>query len=94
MNEKQYVKAIIRKIKCSSSKKKEISRQLFADIQLRRDQGEELEEILQDMGSVEEIAQDFNESMSEKEKKISRREKWIKILIPIILLTGWYMMRI
>ena len=52
MNEKQYVNAIARKIKCGGEKKKEIKKQLLMDIHLRKEQGEELEEIISHMGQL------------------------------------------
>lgn len=60
MNERQYVNAIARKVKCSNKKKQEIKKQLLADIAVRTGQGEELQEIMSQMGTVKEIADCFN----------------------------------
>lgn len=86
MNEKQYVNAIARKIKCSSARKKEIKKQLLTDIAMRTEQGESFEAIRSDMGSIPEIAGSFNESIPQKEQKQYFRNKILKIVIPVFLL--------
>lgn len=83
MNANQYVKAVIKKIKCNGSKKEEIKRQLLADIDLRMRQGERLEDIISSMGSVQEIADGFNETISPTEQRKYCRDKALKIAIPI-----------
>jgi len=79
----KYVKAIVAKIKCNGKKKKEIKKQLLADIQMRIRQGERLEEIIAQMGTVKEISDSFNETISVKEQKRYRRNRVLKIVIPI-----------
>ena len=83
MNANQYVNAVIKKIKCNGKKKEEIKRQLLTDIDMRMRQGERLEEIISGMGSVQEIADGFNESISPTEQKKYRRNMALKIVIPI-----------
>ena len=85
MDAKKYVNAIVRKIKCSGKKKKEIKKQLLMDIDMRMVQGEQLEEIISQMGTVKEIADGFNENISLKEQKQYARNKVLKIAIPIIV---------
>lgn len=84
MNANQYVNAVAGKIKCSGKKKKEIKRQLLTDINMRLAQGEELQEIISRMGTVQEIADGFNENFSDKERKKYRRNKALMIVIPIV----------
>lgn len=84
MNEKQYVNAIVRKIKCDGKKKKEIKRQLLTDISMRAKQGERSEDIISRMGTAKEIADGFNENISMEEQKRYVRNKVLKIAIPII----------
>lgn len=86
MTAKQYVNAITKRIKCSGSKKKDIRQQLLTDINLRLNQGEKLEEIISHMGSVKEIADSFNENISDKEQKKYSRNKAFKIVIPCVLI--------
>lgn len=85
MNEKQYVNAIAKKIKCSGNKKKEIKKQLLMDIQMREKQGEQLQEIISRMGTVQEIAGSFNESISRKEQKQYARNKVLQTVLSIVL---------
>ena len=85
MDAKKYVNAIVRKIKCSGKKKKEIKKQLLMDIDMRMKQGEQLEEIISQMGTVKEIADGFNENISPKEQKRYVRNKVVKIVISIIM---------
>jgi len=85
MTAEKYVSAITKKIQCSGSTKKDIKRQLLADIQTELARGEDLEEILSRMGSVEEIAEDFNENLTEKEKKQYTVGRILKICGCILL---------
>ena len=85
MDAKKYVNAIVRKIKCSGKKKKEIKKQLLMDIDMRMKQGEPLEEIISQMGTAKEIADGFNENISPKEQKRYVRNKVVKIVISIIV---------
>lgn len=85
MNEKRYVKAAARKIRCGGKRKKEIERQLLADIQMREKQGEGLEEIIARMGSAEEIADGFNENIPAQEQKRYARNRVLKITVPVAL---------
>lgn len=84
MEAKKYVNAIARKIKCNGKKKKEIKKQLMMDIHMRMKQGERLEEIISQMGTVKEIADGFNENISLKEQRRYVRNKVLKIVVPII----------
>lgn len=85
MDEKRYVNAVARKLKCGGKRKKEIKRQLLSDIQMRENQGERLEEIISRMGKAEEIADSFNESISAKEQRRYAGNRVLKIVIPIVL---------
>lgn len=85
MDEKRYVNAVARKLKCGGKRKREIKRQLLADIQARENQGERLEEIISRMGKAEEIADGFNENISAGEQRRYAKNKVLKIVIPIVL---------
>jgi len=85
MDANKYVNAIARKIKCSGKKKKEIKMQLLADMQMRIKQGERLEDIISQMGTIKEISDGFNETISMEEQKRYHRNKVLKIVIPVIL---------
>ena len=85
MDEKRYVNAVARKLKCGGTRKREIKRQLLADMQARKNQGERLDDIISRMGKVEEIAEGFNENISVEERKRYARNRVLKIVIPIAL---------
>lgn len=85
MDADKYVNAIARKIKCGGKRKKEIKKQLMTDIDMRMKQGEQLEEIILQMGTVKEIADGFNENISSKEQKRYARYKVLKIVLPIVV---------
>ena len=85
MNAKKYVNAIVKKIKCSGKKKKEIQKQLLMDIDMRMKQGEPLEEIISQMGTVKEIADSFNENILPEEQNRYIRNKVMKIVISVII---------
>lgn len=85
MDEKRYVNAVARKLKCGGKRKKEIRRQLLADMQARENQGERLGDIISRMGKAEEIAEGFNENISVEERKRYARNRVLKIVIPIAL---------
>lgn len=82
MNDKQYINGIVRKIKCSGAKKKEIKKQLLTDINFRLEQGESLTDIMSQMGTVKEIADEFNESLPESEQK---KYSWGKVIKTIVI---------
>lgn len=86
MNEKQYVDAIAKKIRCTGKRKKEIEKQLLTDIQMRVKQGEQLEDIISRMGTAAEIADGFNENISLEEQKRYGRNKVLKIVIPVVVI--------
>lgn len=85
MDEKRYVNVVARKLKCGGTRKREIKRQLLADMQARENQGERLDDIIFRMGKAEEIAEGFNENISVEERKRYARNRVLKIVIPIAL---------
>lgn len=85
MDKKRYVDAVARKLKCGGKRKREIKRQLLADMQARENQGERLEDIISRMGKAEEIADGFNENISVEEQKRYARNRILKIVISIAL---------
>lgn len=92
MDAKKYVNAIAGKVRCSGKKKKEIKKQLLMDIQTRIEQGESLDEIISQMGTAKEIAESFNENISEKEQKQYSRNKVLKIVIPILAVLAFLLL--
>lgn len=80
MKQKTYIKAIIKKIKCSKKNKIEIMKQLKSDICIALENGESLEMIITRMGTPSEVAREFNENISEIEIKSTRKSKIIMII--------------
>ncbi len=98
MEAEKYVSEIVKKIQCTGKKKQEIQKQLLADIVLRREAGESLEQIMESMGTAEEIAEAFGQNLTDADKKAYKRRKIIliiTIIMLILLLLGafvWWMM--
>ena len=98
MNAEKYVKEIVKRLKCTGTKRKEIGSQLLSDIAARREQGESLEQIMESMGQPQEIADAFWQDFSDADKKAYRRGKIVRTVSEIILaliasslLAGWLM---
>ncbi len=75
MDAEKYVKKIVRNLKCTGAKKKEIGDSLLSDIAARREQGEAMEQILESMGSPEEIAEAFSQNLSDADRKAYKRRR-------------------
>lgn len=88
MTKEKYVKEVVKKLKCPKAKKKEIAKQLEADIQSALENGETMESILASMGTPENISAEFNENLSETEiAAVKRAKKW-KIIISVLAVIG------
>lgn len=85
MTAETYVKQIIRRVKCDRKRKQDIEKQLLYEIKERVGAGENLQDILSEMGTVEEIAAGFNEGISESEQRKYRRKIVAKILVLIVV---------
>lgn len=97
MEAEKYVQDIVGKIKCTDKKKKEIKDQLLSDIAMRRNAGESMEQIMEGMGTAGEIAEAFEQNLSEADKKAYKRRKiWMTIgsivlvLFFLCLFVWWY----
>lgn len=75
MDAEKYVKKIVRNLKCTGAKKKEIGDSLLSDIAARREQGEPMEQIMESMGSPEEIAEAFSQNLSDADRKAYKRRR-------------------
>lgn len=84
MTAETYVKQIVKRVKCDKKRKLDIEKQLLYEIEERTGAGENLQDILSEMGTVEEIAAGFNEDISEAERKRYRRKTLARILVPIV----------
>ena len=95
---KKYINQIVRKLKCSKKKREEIKKQLLSDFSAEFENVEREQEIISRMGNSEEIAEEFNNSFSEEEKKKYKKEKWKKrigIIVSIfVVISGviWWLL--
>lgn len=85
MNKEKYVDSIIRKLKCTRQKKKEIRKQLISDLAVAYENVEDKDDIVSRMGAPEEIAKEFNDNFTEDEIKKAKRYKNITITVIILL---------
>lgn len=87
MTAEEYVNKIVKKVKCGKEKRREIKQQLLSDISIALEQGEKLEEVIKDMGSVQEMAAEFNDNLSETEHKkyLKNRNKKLAAAVVCIL---------
>ncbi|MBD5458530.1 MAG: DUF3887 domain-containing protein [Lachnospiraceae bacterium] len=97
MEAEKYVNGIVREIKCTNMKKKEIKAQLLSDISMRQESGESMEQIMESMGTAKEIAEAFEQNLSEADKKAYKKRKiWMTIgsivlvLFFLCLFVWWY----
>ena len=83
MKQEQYIRTIVRRLQCTGSRKREISRELESDIQSAINGGESWEQVKKRMGSPALVASEFNRSFPEKEKKAAKRNRRIRIAVII-----------
>lgn len=96
MDAEKYVKKIVRNLKCTGAKKKEIGDSLLYDIAARREQGEPMEQIMESMGSPEEIAEAFSQNLSDADRKAYKRRRIgmtigqiVAVLVFLSVLAWW-----
>lgn len=98
MNAEKYAGQVVKYLKCSGSKKREIRRQITSDIQAAAEEGSSPEQIIRDMGEPRALAAEFNESFGEAEKKAASRAKVWKILavvsaaLAVLLVLIWWVL--
>lgn len=85
MDQKKYLKAIYRRLRCGSAKKKEIVKQLGADIEAALAKGDTLADIISEIGTPEAVAEEFNEEISEKDGKRGKYEIYAKCIGIVIV---------
>lgn len=90
MNKEVYLKAIINGLNCSKKDKRRIYEDLKNDIDSRLENGEKLEEIIEHMGTPEEVVIELTENMDLKPVK-SKKKLFIGIIsgVVVIFLVGF-----
>ncbi|MDE6910371.1 MAG: DUF3887 domain-containing protein [Lachnospiraceae bacterium] len=79
MTAERYVKEVGKLLKCRASKKKEVKRQLLAEINRAAANGEPLEDVLGRMGIPWDYANQYNDNFDKAERKAAKRERVLKI---------------
>lgn len=79
MTAERYVKEVGKLLKCRASKKKEVKRQLLAEINRAAANGEPLEDVLGRMGIPWDYANRYNDNFDKAERKAAKRERALKI---------------
>lgn len=89
MTSHTYVKQIVKKVKCSRSKRQEIYRQLLADINQEMENGVPFDVVMLRMGEPIAIAEEFNQNLSQTEHKKYKNRLAAKIIAGIaVMLAG------
>ncbi|MBR5420113.1 MAG: DUF3887 domain-containing protein [Lachnospiraceae bacterium] len=85
MTADQYVKNITNQLKCGGKRRNEIRQELLSEINARREEGLSFDEIMEQMGSVSDVVNSFNDNMSDAEKKKYKNSRTLMVLIPVLL---------
>lgn len=85
MNKEAYLKAIMNGLNCSKKDKRRIYEDLKNDIDLRLENGEKLEEIIEQMGTPEEMVTELTENMNLKPIK-SNKKLFIGIISGVLVI--------
>nr|WP_315021681.1 DUF3887 domain-containing protein [uncultured Aminipila sp.] len=86
MNKNKYVRSVIKKLKCSRQKKKDIAKELEMNIQIALEDGESWEKIKERMGEPLSVAAEFNENFSKTDAKVARNAKRIEIAVIVLVI--------
>lgn len=86
MEQKKYLKAIYKKLRCGSAKKKEIVKQLGADIEAALQKGDSLADVISKIGTPEAVAAEFNEELTEKDCRRGKYEIYAKCIGMTVLI--------
>ena len=85
MEQKAYIRAVMRELKCFGTKKKEIRKQLESDIGIALEEGRPVAEVLEEMGSASELAAEFNENMTPEEQKKAKQARIGKVIALVVV---------
>lgn len=85
MNEK-YIRNILKRLTCSKGKREEIGKELKSELETRIESGKKEEDVIREMGTPSEIAEEFNRNFPEEEVKKYRREKLKRHLIIAVII--------
>lgn len=86
MEQKKYLRAIYKKLRCGSAKKKEIIKQLGADIEAALAKGDTLNDVVREIGTPDAVAAEFNEELTEKDRKRGNYEIYAKCIGMVVII--------
>lgn len=92
----RYLRSVSRHLRLSKDMKKRVESDLRTDIQLRLESGQDIEEILEDLGSPAEAAGYFNEEMADAKITQHRSISWVFLVaagVALILLAVKFVYR-
>ncbi|MCM1184584.1 MAG: DUF3887 domain-containing protein [Roseburia sp.] len=81
---KNYVNGIVRRLKCSPAKKREIRKWLESDISAALEGGEPMEHIMERMGTPQNAAKEFNDNFPPEELKAAVKHRRIAIAAAVV----------
>lgn len=81
MNQTSYVKAVAKRLACSKARQAEFVRDLESDIAAALSAGETWEQVEARMGDPRQVAQEFNEDLSETELAAGKKRKRTKAIV-------------
>ena len=85
MNAKRYVRYIVKELKCSSRRRREVRKELLAKVTSQSGETLSYDELRKEIGEIYDVINEYNDGMSAEEKKKYKTEHTIRVLIPILL---------
>lgn len=86
MTAEQYVNEVAKLLKCRAGRKKEVKKQLLADIHAAVEGGKTLEAVLAEMGIPWDFANLYNDRFDNAERKAAKREKRLRAAFLALLI--------
>ncbi len=85
MKAKRYVNYIVKDLKCSTRRRREIRKELLSDLDASGGEEFSYDELQERIGSIYDVANKYNDAMPKEEKKKYKTEHTIRVLTPIFL---------
>ena len=85
MNAKRYVRYIVKVLKCSSRRRREVRKELLSKLTSQSGETLSYDELRKEIGEIYDVINEYNDRMSAEEKKKYKTEHTIRVLIPVLL---------
>ncbi|MCD8325835.1 MAG: hypothetical protein LUC90_03860 [Lachnospiraceae bacterium] len=82
MSAEIYVRKIVKKVKCTRKYRKQLKQDLLGEVKAMLEQGMTMDDVISNMGSIEEAAGEFNENRSEQEIACRAGMNWLMNGLP------------